>query len=203
MPNRVLPQSFYLDSPDRVARALLGKVLVREPDLAQEERTAGRIVETEAYFGHNDEAAHACRGKTERNAVLFGPPGVAYVYLIYGMYFCLNIACEPEGRAGCVLLRALEPLTGLATMAARRRQSALAAKPDLLASGPGRLCQAMNITRAVHNGLDVTRKGSALSVVDDGYSAGEIESTSRIGIQKATDRLLRYTLAASPFVSKR
>lgn len=203
MPNHVLPQSFYLDSPDRVARALLGKVLVREPDSAQEERTTGRIVETEAYFGRDDEAAHACRGKTERNAVLFGPAGVAYVYLIYGVYFCLNFACEPEGRAGCVLIRALEPLTGLATMAARRRQPALVAKPHLLASGPGRLCQAMSLTRAAHNGLDVTGKGAVLTVVDDGYTAGEIASTPRIGIQKATDRLLRYTLAASPFVSKR
>src|SRR5581483_6944713 len=117
-----LPRNFYLDRPDVVAQGLLGKLLVRDFETrtasrAKKERLAGRIVEAEAYFGLDDPAAHAFAGKTERNAVLFGPPGFAYVYFIYGMHFCMNICCEPEGHAGCVLLRALEPVEGLRTMA--------------------------------------------------------------------------------------
>src|SRR5579872_2418171 len=118
----VLPREFYLRPPDVVARALLGKRLVRryKPESGRLERLAGRIVEVEAYFGQDDPAAHAFAGKTARNHVLFGPPGFAYVYFIYGMYFCLNFSCEPEGQAGGVLLRALEPLEGLGTMARLR-----------------------------------------------------------------------------------
>ena len=105
----VLPREFYLDPPDIVAQGLLGKVLVRR---YEGKRLAGRIVEVEAYFGLEDPAAHTFAGKTERNQVLFGPPGFAYVYFIYGMHFCLNFSCEPEGQPGGVLLRALEPLEG-------------------------------------------------------------------------------------------
>ena len=109
----LVPRDFYLDSPDLVAQKLLGKLLVRG-------EMVGRIVEVEAYFGEADPASHAFPGKTARNAVLFGPAGHAYVYFIYGMYFCLNVSCEPEGRAGGVLFRALEPVCGLEAMARAR-----------------------------------------------------------------------------------
>jgi DNA-3-methyladenine glycosylase len=180
-----------------VARALLGKVLVRR---CEGEWLAGRIVELEAYFGFNDEAAHAFAGKTRRNEVLFGPPGFAYVYFIYGMHYCLNISCEPEGQAGSVLLRALEPLEGLATMA-RLRGVEAGGNPRLLASGPGRLCQALGITRDMHNGVDVTDSHSGLHVENDGFAAGEIVVLPRVGIRKAADLPLRFALAGNRFVS--
>src|ERR1700753_849417 len=131
--SKVLPSSFYEHAPDIVARALLGKLIVRELD---GESLIGRIVEVEAYFGREDPAAHAYVGRTVRNAVLFGPPGVAYVYFIYGMYYCLNVSCDPEGEAACILIRALEPVAGLETMA-KLRKLAHDAKPHLLTSGPG------------------------------------------------------------------
>src|ERR1700751_3680457 len=154
----IVPRSFYERAPDMVARALLGKLLVRELD---GEILTGRIVEVEAYFGTEDPAAHAYLGRTARNAVLFGPPGFAYVYFIYGMYYCLNVSCEPDGQAGCVLIRALQPIAGLGTMA-KLRKLPPNPKPQMLTSGPGRLCQALDITRAAHNGLDVTSPASIL-----------------------------------------
>jgi DNA-3-methyladenine glycosylase len=193
----VLPRAFYVDPPDRVAQRLLGKLLVRRQEGV---RLAGRIVETEAYFGFDDPAAHAFVGKTLRNEVLFGPPGFAYVYFIYGMHFCLNISCEPEGQAGSVLLRALEPLEGLRTMA-RLRGLASATNPRLLASGPGRLCQALGIERETHNGIDVCSGRSGLHVEDDGFEPGEIEALPRVGIRKAADRPLRFAIAGNRFVS--
>jgi len=154
----------------------------------------------EAYFGLDDPASHAFPGKTARNAVLFGPPGFAYVYFIYGMYFCLNFSCEPEGQAGGVLLRALEPVEGLDTMA-RLRGLDSAAKPQLLTSGPGRLCQALGIVRETHNGIDVTRLRSGLHVEDDGFVPGEVAVSKRIGIRKAAERPLRFAIAGNRFVS--
>jgi DNA-3-methyladenine glycosylase len=194
----LLPRAFFLNPPEVVARRLLGKVLVRR---YEGRRLAGRIVETEAYCGLDDPAAHAFAGKTPRNAVLFGPPGFAYVYFIYGMHFCMNICCEPEGQAGCVLLRALEPLEGMATMAKLR---GLDPDPDprLLTSGPGRLCRALGITRPVHNGMDVTRPRSELRVEDDGFVANAIDASPRVGIRKAVDRPLRFALAGNRFVSR-
>src|SRR5579863_9173677 len=123
----ILKRAFYERSADEVARALLGKVIVHGP-------TAGIIVETEAYLGGDDLASHSSRGVTDRTRVIFGPPGHAYVYFIYGMYECLNLVCEPEGQPGCVLIRALEPVAGLEIM--RQRRPA-ARKPEDLASGPG------------------------------------------------------------------
>jgi DNA-3-methyladenine glycosylase len=202
MASRLLPADFFIDAPDDVARRLLGKLLVRKPDSPEDETTSGRIVEVEAYFGVGDPAAHAYSGKTARNAVLFGPPGRAYVYLIYGMHHCLNISCEPEGTAGCVLLRALEPVAGLSTMA-KRRGLPSGASARLLASGPGRMCQAMGITRLGHNGLAVTDADSLLTVMEDGYGMPRMDVTPRIGIQKAADRLLRYSIQGNRFVSKR
>jgi DNA-3-methyladenine glycosylase len=205
-PAAVLPREFYLRPPDAVARALLGKRLVRnyKPEggtAGRVERLAGRIVEVEAYLGKDDPAAHAFAGKTARNQVLFGPPGFAYIYFIYGMHFCLNLSCEPEGQAGSVLLRAIEPLEGLRTMA---RLRGLPAKPDprLLASGPGRLCQALGITRETHNGIDATNLRSGLHVEDDGFVPEEIAVLPRVGISKAAERPLRFVIAGNAFVSK-
>ncbi|HET6219845.1 MAG TPA: DNA-3-methyladenine glycosylase, partial [Acidobacteriaceae bacterium] len=148
----LLSRGFYLDPPDLVAQKLLGKLLVRWG--TKGETMVGRIVEVEAYFGEADAAAHAFAGKTARNAVLFGPPGHAYVYFVYGMHFCLNVSCEREGRAGGVLFRALEPISGLEAMATNR--GVAATRLAVLTSGPGRLCQAFGVTRERDNGADLT-----------------------------------------------
>jgi DNA-3-methyladenine glycosylase len=190
----IVPRDFYLDSPDLVAQKLLGKLLVRDD-------MVGRIVEVEAYFGEADAASHAFPGKTARNAVLFGPPGHAYVYFIYGMYFCLNVSCEREGRAGGVLFRALEPVRGLKTMA--RNRALDAPRVAALASGPGRLCQAFGITRDRDNGVDFSSPKSDLQIRDDGFVANDILVTPRIGISKDAERPARFLLADNPFVSKR
>jgi DNA-3-methyladenine glycosylase len=197
----LLPREFFLAPPDRVARRLLGKLLIRQPDHPSEDTTIGRIVEVEAYFGSGDPAAHAFAGKTNRNAVLFGPPGHAYVYFIYGMHHCLNVSCEPEGQAGCVLIRALQPIAGLTTMA-RRRNLAADSHPRWLTSGPGRLCQALAINRAQHNALNLTCPDSQLTLASDDFTPHAIDTTPRIGIRHATDRLLRFTLSANPFLSR-
>src|ERR1700712_743802 len=141
----ILPRDFYARDTIEVSRDLLGKRLVHG-------ETSGTIVETEAYLGGDDLASHSAVGITDRTRVIFGPPGHAYVYLSYGMHECLNIVAEPEGKAGCVLIRALEPVGGLDIMRSRRR----AARNDRdLTSGPGKLAQAMGITRA-HYGADLT-----------------------------------------------
>lgn len=184
----LLPRSFFARDPEAAARAILGKLIVRTLD---SEHLIGRITEVEAYLGLDDPAAHAFGGRTERNAVLFGPPGHAYVYFIYGMHYCLNFSCEPEGHAGCILIRALEPVAGIPTMAELRGLSPTA-KPAALTGGPGKLSQALGITRAAHNGVDVTLATSSLRVLDDGYAPARIESTPRIGIRKAQERLLRF-----------
>jgi DNA-3-methyladenine glycosylase len=195
---KLLPRSFYLDPPDVVGRRLLGKLVKRRLD---GHSLIGRIVELEAYLGLDDPAAHSYNGKTARNAVLFGPPGFAYVYFIYGMHYCLNVSCQPDGHAGGVLIRALEPVEGLETMA-RLRKLPPSANPRLLTSGPGRLCQALDITRAAHNGLDVTSRTSILQFLDDGYEPELIRSTPRIGITKAIEHPLRFTIEGNQFVSK-
>jgi DNA-3-methyladenine glycosylase len=161
-------------------------------------------VELEAYLGpHNDPpdpAAHAHRGPTPRNLVLFGPAGHAYVYSIYGKYFCMNISCEREGQAGCVLVRALEPVAGMETMARNRglREDARARE---LTGGPSRLCQALALTRAKHNGMDLLDGRSELQVRDDGCAPGPYVVTPRIGITHAADRLLRFAVAGHACVS--
>lgn len=194
-----LDRSFFAHDPRRVARELLGKVLVRQDAHA---RLAARIVEVEAYLGERDPAAHAASGRTLRNAVLFGPPGYAYVYFIYGNHYCLNVSCEPEGKAGGVLFRALEPLSGIEEMA-RARGITLRSSSDLLklTRGPGRLSQAFGITRSRDNGCDLTSPSSSLWIGQDGLRTGKILLTPRIGITKAADRPLRYLLSGNPFVS--
>jgi DNA-3-methyladenine glycosylase len=197
----LVPRKFYLAPPDVVARKLLGKLLVRPG-----EPLVGRIVEVEAYFGELDPASHSFVGKTARNAVLFGPPGHAYVYFIYGMYFCLNVSCEPEGRAGGVLFRALEPICGLEAMDVARGMAAPGRAPKAVAaltSGPGRLCQAFGVTRERDNGADFTSPKSDLQIQDDGFVAKKVLVTPRIGITKDADRAARYVIAGNPFVSGR
>lgn len=192
-----MPRALFERQPDSVARDVLGKLLVRRTGNAL---LAGRIVEVEAYFGEGDPAAHSAAGRTARTAVLFGPPGHAYVYFIYGMHSCLNISCEPTGQAGSLLVRALEPLQGLAQMAAWRGLTAQAA-PRLLTSGPGRLCQAFGITRATHNGIDLLSADSDLQLHDDGYDTQGILATPRIGITKAAERPLRFLISGNLYVS--
>lgn len=203
---RALPRGFFSRDPRRVARELLGKLLIRNRG---EEVLAGRIVEAEAYLGSGDPAAHAAAGMTARNQVLFGPPGHAYVYFIYGNHYCLNVSCQPEGKAGCVLIRALEPLAGLKEMARarglpqaaqRHLESSMTARRRLT-TGPGRLCQAMGITRARDNGRDLTRPRSGLWLADDGFRPRRIQRTPRVGIKKAAAKKLRYITVGNEFVS--
>jgi DNA-3-methyladenine glycosylase len=224
---RPLNRAFFARDPRRVARELLGKILVRNQDSHGARRTA-RIVEVEAYLGENDPASHSAVGRTLRNAVLFGPPGHAYVYFIYGTHYCLNVSCEPDGIAGGVLFRALEPLTGLQEMAVARDVEI----PDLahaptksliqLTSGPGRLAEAFSVTRTRDNACDLTSSASSLWLgeriekqvrekigEDAGKKPGKkrgkapaIRATPRIGITKAADMPLRYILDGNPFVSK-
>lgn len=189
----ILPRSFYESWPEAVARALLGKILVHH---REGERLSGRIVEIEAYLGLSDPASHAFTGRSRYNDVLFGPPGYTDVYLIYGLHYCLNVSCLPDGEAGGVLIRALDPIEGIATMA-RLRDLPEASSAKLLTGGPGRLCQALGIKRATHHGIDVTRLKSILQIVDDGYRPERIDATPRIGIRKAADRPLRFIVGKS------
>lgn len=186
----ILPECFYARDPQSVSRSVLGKVIVHG-------RTAGRIVEVEAYLGLKDLAAHASRGVTNRTRVLFGPPGRAYVYLIYGMYECLNLVSEPDGQAGCVLVRALEPLCGLETM--RKRRPA-ARKPEQLCSGPGKLTLAMGITRAM-NGIPLTGGALTIRALAD-EPAFEMAISTRVGITQCADWPLRFYIAGNRAVSR-
>ena len=194
-----LAESFYERDPRRVARDLLGKVLIRRS--AKISRSA-RIVEVEAYLGRGDLAAHAVAGLTARNHVIFGPPGRAYIYFIYGNHYCLNVSCEPEGEAGCVLIRALEPLTGIELMA-HSRGIDFSPQLDLrqLTMGPGRLTEAFDITRINDNGRDLTTARSGLWIADDGWRPRRVAVTVRVGITKAAERKLRYLIAGNRFVS--
>jgi DNA-3-methyladenine glycosylase len=193
---RKLPRSFYERSTIVVARDLLGKYLVRiHPDGT----TLGRIVETEAYIGPQDKACHAARGRTARTEVMFGPPGHAYVYFIYGCHYMLNIVTEPAGFPAAVLIRGVEPLGGTELMQQRRRTP----EPRNFASGPGKLCQAFAIDRAL-NGEDLC--GDILYIGDAGEQAPAIIATPRIGVDYAgvwKDKPLRFLIGDNRFVSRR
>ncbi len=186
----ILPQSFYDRPAVEVARDCLGKILVHGA-------TAGRIVEVEAYLGVGDRAAHAWHGVTARTRVIFGPPGHAYIYFIYGMYECLNFVAEPEGQAGCVLIRALEPLTGLGIM---RRRRPPAKRIEDLASGPGRLTLALGITRQLNGCSLVTGPLTVRKLAVE--PAFDIEITPRVGITHAADWPLRFLIKGNKFVSR-
>ena len=195
-----LPRDFYTRDPRAVSRDLLGKVLVRRQD---RKLLRARIVEVEAYLGKDDPAAHSASGRTARNFVLFGPPGLTYVYFIYGNHYCFNVSCLPDGEAGGVLFRALEPISGIEEMA-EARDITLDDATDLrrLTSGPGRLAEAFGITRERDNEKDLTSRKSDLFIGDDGFRPQRIEVTPRIGITKAAEHPLRFFIAGSRFVSK-
>ena len=184
--SRRLTKAFFRRSVHEVAPDLIGAMLLFNG-------VGGRLVEVEAYH-HTDPAAHSYLGPTPRNAVMFGPPGFAYVYRSYGIHWCVNFVCEPEGSASAVLIRALEPTTGLPLMCRRRGLSEL----RLLCAGPGRVCEALGIT-AVHNGLALDEPPFALFA-----RTGEVEVIAgpRIGITKAAERPWRYGLKNSAFLSK-
>jgi DNA-3-methyladenine glycosylase len=181
-----LHPSFFARSVHTVAPDLIGATLLFAD-------IGGIIVEVEAYH-HTDPAAHSFRGRTERNAIMFGPPGFAYVYRSYGIHWCLNFVCEPKGSASAVLIRALAPSHGIATM--RRRRGL--ADERLLCSGPGRLCEALAIT-ANHNGLALDRSPFRLLARDKDV---EVVSGPRIGLTKAAELPWRYGLKGSRFLSK-
>ena len=185
----ILKRSFYDRETSEVARDLLGKIVVHG-------RTAGRIVETEAYPGGDDLASHSARGITPRTRVIFGPPGYAYVYFIYGMYECLNVVVGPAGTPGAVLIRAIEPLDGIEIM--RRRRPA-ARKLEDLTSGPGKLALALGITRAQY-GADLTRGSLVLRQPLENHPL-DIQVTTRIGLTQCAERPLRFLIRGNPFVS--
>lgn len=190
-----MPRSFYAQSTLEVARQLLGKYLVRQHGQG---RTVGRIVETEAYVGPQDKACHAARGRTARTEVMFGEPGHAYVYFIYGFYNMLNIVTEREGYPAAVLIRAVEPVRGISLMKLRRGTD----EPRKLTNGPGKLCQAFCIDRSL-NGGDLC--GNILYVRDTGEPPPNIIATPRIGVDYAgewKDRPFRFLIGGNGFVSK-
>ena len=191
-----LPRGFYGRDTIRVATDLLGKELVRETPAG---RMAVKIVETEAYVGPHDKACHASKGLTDRNRVMFGEPGHAYVYFIYGMYHCLNLVTEGDGYPAAVLIRAGEPVEGEARMRALRQK---AKSREGLTSGPGKLCMALAIDREL-NGADVCKKGP-LYVVDGTPESREVVSCKRIGVDYAAeykDKPWRFYIKNNPFVS--
>lgn len=191
---RVLPASFYARDTELVARELLGAVLVCD---STEGRTAGVIVETEAYVGEHDAACHAAAGLTNRTAPLYGAPGTAYVYLIYGMHWCLNAVTRRTGEPGAVLIRAVQPVEGLELMRVRRGKARSDAE---LANGPGKLCAAMAVDRE-HNSTSLI-SGQVRIHRGSRHADDEVIVTPRIGIRKAADWPLRFLLRDSMFVSR-
>lgn len=192
----VLPVDFFARPADQVAVELLGTLLV---STIRGVRCVGRIVETEAYLGEHDAASHGYRlRRSPRNAALFGPPGNWYVYRSYGLHWCANLVCQREGEAAAVLLRAVEPMEGLAAM--RRRRRLLAGQEQILCAGPGRLCQALGISERL-NGESMP--GSSVHVLPgDPVPRGAVLATSRVGITKASDWPLRFALKGSRWISR-
>jgi len=190
-----LEPSFYRHDTVTVARALLGHLLCRETSAGL---AAGIIVETEAYLSKDDPACHASRGKTRRNAPMFGPPGRAYIYFIYGNHFCFNVVTGPAGTGEAVLVRALEPLYGLELMQQRRGRDRGALH---LTGGPGRLCQALAIDRSL-NEHDLRRPPLWIAAGSE-VEAGAVVSGPRIGITLAADKPLRFHIKDNKYVSRR
>ena len=190
---RALSASFYDRPTERVARGLLGAVLEHA---SPEGFASGRIVETEAYLGPDDPACHAVVGRTERTWNLHGPPGVAYVYFIYGVHWCFNAVTREEGHGSAVLVRAVEPVRGVELM--RRRRGMVRRDIDLT-NGPGKLCQALGITGA----LDGARldRGALRILVGEPLPDADVDVTARVGITKAADWPLRWVVRGNPYVS--
>ena len=192
MKRRILQKHFYNRSPDIVARELLGKILIH---YSKDGKCSGRIVETEAYYSENDPANHAARGKTKRNAQMFGQPGTAYVYFCYGNHWLVNAVTEKEGIASAVLIRALEPVNGIELMRLRRKVK----KEKELTNGPAKLCAALGIT-GEQNGITLLKK--PLIIVDDGSPPPEFEKGKRIGISVGTEIEGRYFIKGNKYVSR-
>ena len=197
-----LERSSLMGSAEVTARLLLGTLLVRDhPD----GRRIARIVETEAYAGPEDRASHARAGRTQRTSVMFGPPGHAYVYLVYGLHHCFNVVCSEEGVAAAVLIRALEPVAGTTLM--HRRRGIAAGADARLAAGPARTCQALDIDRT-HDGIDLLGEGDLWLAHAQGSlpAVGRIVSGSRIGVDYAgpewATRAWRFGVADSPALSR-
>lgn len=186
-----IPSSFFLKPTITVAKQLLGAVLWTRID---NKYVAGRIVEVEAYLGSDDPACHAARGKTKRNAHMFEAGGVSYVYLIYGMYYCMNIVTEPKGIGAAVLIRAVDPIDGIKVMEERRSSKHLT-------NGPGRLCRAFGIEKK-HSGLCVLTSKEIGIVKDKKISEKSIITSPRIGISAGTDLNYRFFVAGNKWVSK-
>jgi DNA-3-methyladenine glycosylase len=193
-PAKVLPRSFYQRAADQVAPELLNKVLVAS------DGRSGRIVEVEAYGGAVDAAAHTFRGKTPRNATMFGSAGHMYVYFTYGMHWCCNAVCAEEGDGQGVLLRALEPLGGIEAMRAARPR---VRRDRDLCSGPARLTQALGIT-GVQDGIDLVSARGGFTIVDDGVPPpANPTGRERVGISRAKERLWRWYVEGNGHVSRR
>lgn len=193
MTGRPLAAGFYNRATETVARELLGAVLEHR---SAEGTVRGRIVETEAYLGPHDPACHAAAGLTPRTRTLHGPPGHAYVYFIYGMHWCFNAVTREEGHGSAVLIRALEPLSGIELMRERRGVERL----QDLTSGPARLCDALGIDRS-HDGVPLYR-GSLRILEGEQVPDESVAVTPRIGIRKAADWPLRYLVKGNRFVSR-
>ena len=196
-PAQPLPAEFYLQDTRDAAQKLLGQLLVRT--LPAGEVLSGVIVETEAYLS-DDPACHAYRGRTPRNAAMFGPPGHAYVYFTYGLHMMLNVVCAPEGTAEAVLIRALEPVDGIDTMRWNRGNPP---ETRQLTNGPGKLAQALALTRQAHNNLDITHPGGELYIMPQEVPAFETVAATRIGISQGADLPWRYYLRGNAYVSRK
>ena len=190
-PGTKLPREFYERPTQEVARALLGQVVAT---FAPEGLTSGRIVETEAYLGPDDPASHAARLKQGRVEAMWGEAGIAYVYRSYGVHAMLNVVTEPAGGTGAVLIRALEPLEGIALMQLRRG----ADKESLLCSGPGRLCQALGIGLELH-GTDLATSGRLW--IEPGETMEDVSVSGRIGISRGQEHPWRFWVTGNPHVS--
>ena len=190
-----LGRQFYCRDTVEVAKDLLGKLLVRE---VNGRTLVGRIVETEAYGARNDPASHAYRKKTDRNAVMFGEQGRAYIYFTYGNHFCLNATARDNLPAGAVLIRAIEPLEGIEEMMRNRKTSVL----TNIGSGPGKLTQALKITRQ-QNSADLCTKGELYIARSNDKISSKIGKSSRIGIVRAVDKKWRFFIEENRHVSRK
>ena len=191
-----LESNIFWQSTEEVARELLGKYLCRE---SQEGLVCGKIIETEAYLSEDDPACHSSRGITRRNANMFGPPGKAYIYFIYGKYFCFNVVTGAEGTGEAVLVRAVEPIVGLDIMKQRRGNNR---GRYHLSSGPGKLCQAFAIDKSL-DGHDLQKKPLYLAENSNADDRMRIIATPRIGISAAQNKLLRFIVSGSKYLSRR
>jgi len=192
--HRPLPRSFYTRNVVEVARDLLGMILCRR---ISGNLLSGRIVEAEAYSHRDDPASHAYKGPTERNRVMWGEPGRAYVYFTYGNHYCLNVVARQSEPAGAVLIRALEPMTGIEMMMKSRGVNDVVK----LASGPGRLTQALSIGPEF-NGVDLTAEGDLMIVEGEGFDDASVQASRRIGLRVGLDKLWRFSVRGNRFVSR-